>query len=101
MWLQKYREAIRTGEIIAGRDMVQELDNLITDLDDPQYRYDTTDSDMRISFIEGCIRLTKAPFYGAPMRCNSVTDGIVRMKKEKYAYFFCFGNFPVFFILGV
>lgn len=66
--MQKYREAIRTGEIIAGRDMVQELDNLITDLDDPQYLYDTTDSDMRISFIEGCIRLTKAPFYGAPMR---------------------------------
>lgn len=67
-WLLEYRNAIRRREIIAGRDMVQELDNLIADLDDKQYRYDTADSDLRIGFIEGCIRLTKAPFYGKPMR---------------------------------
>lgn len=67
-WLLRYREAIRDGKVIAGRDMIHELDNLIADLDDPQYRYDTADADLRISFIEGCIRLTKAPFYGAPMR---------------------------------
>ena len=67
-WLLEYRSAIRRREIIAGRDMVQELDNLIADLDDKQYRYDTADSDLRIGFIEGCIRLTKAPFYGKPMR---------------------------------
>ena len=67
-WLLEYREAIRRREIIAGRDMVQELDNLIADMDDKQYRYDTADADLRIGFIEGCIRLTKAPFYGQPMR---------------------------------
>lgn len=67
-WLLEYRSAIRRREIIAGRDMVQELDNLIADLDDKQYRYDTADSDLRIGFIEGCIRMTKAPFYGQPMR---------------------------------
>lgn len=67
-WLIEYREAIRTGKVIAGHDMTQELDNLIADLDDPQYRYDTADADLRISFIEGCIRLTKAPFFGQPMR---------------------------------
>lgn len=67
-WLLEYREAIRRREIIAGRDMVQELDNLIADMDDRQYRYDTADADLRIGFIEGCIRLTKAPFYGQPMR---------------------------------
>lgn len=67
-WLLEYREAIRRREIIAGRDMVQELDNLIADMDDRQYRYDTADADLRIGFIEGCIRMTKAPFYGQPMR---------------------------------
>lgn len=67
-WLKKYREAIRNGEIIAGCDMINELDNLIADLDDTQYKYDTADAELRISFIEGCIRLTKAPFYGKPMR---------------------------------
>lgn len=48
--------------------MINELDNLIADLDDTQYKYDTADAELRISFIEGCIRLTKAPFYGKPMR---------------------------------
>lgn len=67
-WLLKYREAIRTGKVLAGFDMIKELDNLIADLDDTQYTYDTADADLRISFIEGCIRLTKAPFYGMPMR---------------------------------
>lgn len=66
-YLKQYREAIRSGEIIAGMDMIQELDNLIADLDNPEYLYDTADADLRISFIEGCIRLTKAPFYGKPM----------------------------------
>lgn len=67
-WLLQYRSAIRSGEILAGMDMIRELDNLIDDLDDPQYRYDTRDAELRISFIEECIRLTKSPFYGMPMR---------------------------------
>lgn len=67
-WLLQYRDAIRSGEIVAGHDMTHELDNLIADLDNQKFRYDTADADMRISFIEGCIKLTKAPFYGKPMK---------------------------------
>lgn len=67
-YLIQYREAIRRGEIIAGMDMISELDNLIADLNDEQYRYDTKDAELRIDFIEHCIRLTKAPFYGKPMQ---------------------------------
>ena len=66
-YLIQYRDAIRSGEILAGMDMIQELDNLIADLDDPQYRYDTTDAEIRIDFIQNCIKLTKSPFYGKPM----------------------------------
>lgn len=66
-YLIQYREAIRSGDIIAGMDMIQELDNLIADLDSPEYIYDTRDAEIRIDFIEHCIRLTKAPFYGKPM----------------------------------
>ena len=44
-YLLQYREAIRSGEIIAGFDMIQELDNLIADLSDPQYKYDTRDAE--------------------------------------------------------
>ena len=65
-WLLEYREAIHKGEILAGVDMITELDNLIADLDDPQYRYDTELSDLIIDFIENCCKLTVAPFYGQP-----------------------------------
>ena len=65
-WLLEYREAIRRGEIKAGVEMITELDNLLADLDDPQYRYDTELSDLIISFIENCCKLTVAPFYGKP-----------------------------------
>ena len=65
-WLLEYREAIKRGEIKAGLEMITELDNLLSDLDDPQYRYDTELSDLIISFIENCCKLTVAPFYGKP-----------------------------------
>lgn len=67
-YLLEYREAIRKGEILAGRDLITELDNLIDDLDNPEYRYDTTKADLYISFIENCVKLTKSPFYGKPMK---------------------------------
>lgn len=67
-FLLDYRSAIRSGEIKAGMDMVQELDRLIEDLDSPEYIYDTHDSDIRIDFIEHCIKLTKSPYYGKPMK---------------------------------
>jgi phage terminase large subunit-like protein len=67
-YLLQYRDAIRSGEIIAGVELITELDNLIADLDDPRYIYDTTDAEQRIDFMENCIRLTKSPFYGKPMK---------------------------------
>lgn len=67
-YLTQYREAIRKGDIVAGMDMIKMLDNLIADLDNPEYKYDTRDAHKRIRFIEGCLKLTKAPFYGHPMR---------------------------------
>lgn len=67
-YLQQYREAIRSGEIKAGIEIITELDNLIADIDDPQYRYDTELSELIISFIENCCKLTVAPFYGKPFK---------------------------------
>lgn len=66
-FLLDYRSAIRSGEIKAGMDMVQELDRLIEDLDSPEYIYDTHGAYIRIDFIEHCIKLTKSPYYGKPM----------------------------------
>lgn len=66
-WLEEYHEKIMSGEIIAGHELKTELDKLINDLDDERYIYDTRDADMRMDFMENCIRLTKSPFYGKPM----------------------------------
>lgn len=67
-YLIAYREAVRTGEIIAGRELIDELDRLIDDLKNPRYIYDTTGAYERIDFMENCVRLTKAPFYNKPMK---------------------------------
>ena len=67
-WLVEYRNAIRRGEIIAGIELITELDNLIEDLEDPQYRYDTSKANLYIYFIEHCVKLTKSPFYGKPFK---------------------------------
>ena len=67
LYLVQYREAIRRGEIIAGQELIIELDSLIGDLNNPRYTYDTRDAWDRMEFMEGCIKLTKSPFYGMPM----------------------------------
>ena len=67
-YLEEYHEKIESGEIIVGREMRTEVRKLMNDLDDDRYIYDCTRADQRIDFIENCIRLTKAPFYGKPMK---------------------------------
>lgn len=67
LYLIQYRIAIKKREIIAGQELIMELDRLINDLGNPRYYYDTTEAYKRIHFMEGCIRLTKSPFYGKPM----------------------------------
>lgn len=65
--LIKYRREIRIGNIIAGEEMIRELDNLIRDLDNDEYIYDTSEFEKRSSFMENCCRLTKSPYYNKPM----------------------------------
>lgn len=68
LYLIKYREEIRCGNIIAGEEMIRELDNLIRDLDSIEYRYDTSEFQRRADFMENCCRLTKSPFYNKPLK---------------------------------
>lgn len=68
LYLVQYREAIRSGEIIAGRELITELDKLILDLDDDRYRYDVTEAHMRIAFMEHLCLQSKKPFYMQPMK---------------------------------
>ena len=40
LYLIQYRIAIKKGEIIAGQELIMELDRLINDLGNPRYYYD-------------------------------------------------------------
>ena len=66
-FLEEYTDRALKGDILIGRELKKELERLRDDMDDPRYIYDTTEADRRIRFMEGCVRLTKSPFYGQPM----------------------------------
>ena len=66
-YLLEYHARIETGEIIVGRELWQELNNLREDLLSNAYIYDTKDAQLRMNFMENCVRLTKSPFYNKPM----------------------------------
>ena len=95
-YLLQYREAIRRGEIIAGVELITELDNLISDLDDPRYIYDTRDAETRIDFMENCIKLTKSPFYGKPMKLmlwqKAFIEVVYSFKMRDRTYTDAYGN---------
>lgn len=67
-FLEEYHRQIMSGEIIAGYELKDELTKLINDLNDDRYIYDTRDADLRMDFMENCVKLTKSPFYGQPMK---------------------------------
>lgn len=67
-WLEKYREEIRTGKIMAGRELIDLLDKLLEEAQSGEYTYNTEQADIRIDFIEHCCFLTKAEYYGTPFK---------------------------------
>ncbi len=66
-FLVQYRRAIKKGEIIAGAEMIKELDKLIFDLKDSTYIYDPKEAHIRIKFMENLCLQSKKPFYMKPM----------------------------------
>lgn len=66
-FLLEYRARCETGEIIIGQELWQELNNLYEDFHNERYFYNTDDAQLRMNFMENCIRLTKSPFYNKPM----------------------------------
>lgn len=66
--LLRYKAEIENGRIIVGQEMYMELENLEDDLlHNDEYIYDTSAADLRMDFMEHCIRLTKSPYYNKPM----------------------------------
>ena len=63
-----YKAEIDEGKILVGRELYMELENLVDDLHhNDEYFYNTDDANLRMDFMENCVKLTKSPFYGQPM----------------------------------
>lgn len=67
-FLEQYYEEGKTGKSVIGEELKMELDNLMRDMESEDYIYDTKEADELLDFIENCVRLTKSPFYGNPMK---------------------------------
>lgn len=65
-YLEQYDEEIRKGNIVVGYWIRKEIQNLINDLNDVRYIYDTREAHKRIKFIETFCTQSKAPYYGKP-----------------------------------
>lgn len=65
-YFAQYLSEIRDGEIIVGRELMTELEQLESDLNNPKYRYDTADAEKRIRFIESECKHYEAPWAGKP-----------------------------------
>ena len=66
--LLRYKAEIDSGGILVGQELYMELENLVDDLfHNDEYYYDTYDAELRMDFMENCVRLTKSPFYNKPM----------------------------------
>ena len=66
-FLLEYHARIECGEILVGKELWQELQNLKEDFFNDAYYYDTADALLRMDFMENCVRLTKSPYYNKPM----------------------------------
>lgn len=66
-YLEQYYNEIKSGNIIAGIELTIELANLCEDLHNPRYRYDTTEANTRMLFMETMCLQSKKPFYLKPL----------------------------------
>lgn len=66
-FLEEYFELIKSREVIVGYWMRKEIENLISDLSDSAYLYDTTEAHKRIKFMETCCLQSKQPYYMKPI----------------------------------
>lgn len=66
-FLEEYYYLVKNRHVIAGRWIKSELENLIDDLQDGRYIYDTTEAHKRIRFQETLCLQSKAPYYMKPI----------------------------------
>lgn len=76
----QYLYEIRAGNIIVGREIRQELENLERDLlNNDLWAYDTKLAHVYINFIETFLKHTKSPFYGVPVKLMLFQKSLIEL----------------------
>lgn len=65
-WILEYISKCKSGEIIIGHELMQQLDILLMHFDNPDITIDFEDAHKRIRFIETKCKHSEAPFAGKP-----------------------------------
>lgn len=66
--LREYADAIEHGDIIVGEYVAKEVENLLRDMNDPRFVYDTTEAERRFAFQQKLCLQSKAPYYMQPVK---------------------------------
>ena len=65
--LQIYADMIEHGDVIVGEYIQKEIENLLRDLSDPRFVYDTTEAERRFAFQQKFCLQSKKPYYMKPI----------------------------------
>ncbi len=66
-YLLEYWELVQSGQVRVGAYMKKALRNLVRDLQDPRFVYDTREAHKRIKFQETLCLQSKQPYYMKPL----------------------------------
>lgn len=66
-YLEQYNDLIKNGDVVAGYWIKKEIQNLVNDLNNPAYIYDTTEAHKRIRFMQTYCLQSKHPYFGKPV----------------------------------
>ena len=66
-YLEEYNYLIQGRHVIAGYWIKKEIENLIEDLQNPAYVYDTAEAHKRIKFMQTLCLQSKHPYFGKPL----------------------------------
>ena len=67
-YLEQYHDLIKSGGVIVGYWVRKEVENLIEDMSNPAYIYDTTEAHKRIKFMQTLCLQSKQPYYMKPVQ---------------------------------
>ena len=66
-YLEQYHDLIVNREVVVGYYIRKEIENLIDDLSNPAYIYDTAQAHKRIRFMQTYCLQSKHPYFGKPV----------------------------------